>query len=204
LSSSAYEKICLLFNIGALQSQIASAQNLNSEDGVKLAAKMFQNASGSFQMLKDMVFPQLHQVPTPDLSLEMLNALSSVMLAQGQESIWHKTENDKMKSAIIAKVAAQTSDLYREAHQACEVTNVKQQLEKASRLMDEEERQDTQLRERFKQKWTPKPSADLTAQLREEAAKYRGILENAVRADGIVREKYNSHRRAMDVLCKGE
>ena len=42
LSSSAYEKICLLFNIGALQSQIASAQNLNSEDGVKLAAKMFQ------------------------------------------------------------------------------------------------------------------------------------------------------------------
>ena len=74
----------------------------------------------------------------------------------------------------------------------------------ASRLMDEEERQDTQLRERFKQKWTPKPSADLTAQLREEAAKYRGILENAVRADGIVREKYNSHRRAMDVLCKGE
>lgn len=70
--------------------------------------------------------------------------------------------------------------------------------------MDEEERQDTQLRERFKQKWTPKPSAELTAQLRDEAAKYRGILENAVRADSIVREKYNSHRRAMDVLCKGE
>ncbi|KXJ20769.1 Programmed cell death 6-interacting protein [Exaiptasia diaphana] len=45
LSSSAYEKICLLFNIGALQSQIASAQNLNSEDGVKLAAKMFQEAA---------------------------------------------------------------------------------------------------------------------------------------------------------------
>ena len=44
-------------------------------------------------MLKDMVFPELHQVPTPDLSIEMLNALSSVMLAQGQESIWHKTEN---------------------------------------------------------------------------------------------------------------
>lgn len=35
-----------------------------------------------------------------------------------------------MKSAIIAKVAAQASDLYREAHKACEVSNVKQQLEK--------------------------------------------------------------------------
>lgn len=42
LASGAYEKICLLFNIGALESQIASAQNLNSEDGIKLAAKMFQ------------------------------------------------------------------------------------------------------------------------------------------------------------------
>ena len=51
-----------------------------------------QNASGCFQMLKDSVFPQLHQVPTPDMAIEMLNALSSVMLAQGQEAIWHKTE----------------------------------------------------------------------------------------------------------------
>jgi len=35
-----------------------------------------------------------------------------------------------MKSAIVAKVAAQASDLYREAQQACEVSSVKQQLEK--------------------------------------------------------------------------
>jgi hypothetical protein len=42
LSSSAFERLCLLFNIGALHSQIASAQNLHSDDGLKLAAKMFQ------------------------------------------------------------------------------------------------------------------------------------------------------------------
>ena len=42
-----------------------------------------------------------------------------------------------MKSAIIAKVAAQASDLYREAHQACEVTNVRQQLEKVNHLLHE-------------------------------------------------------------------
>jgi len=51
-----------------------------------------QSASGAFQHLKDNVFPQLHQVPTPDLSVEMLTALSAIMLAQGQESIWNKTE----------------------------------------------------------------------------------------------------------------
>lgn len=35
-----------------------------------------------------------------------------------------------MKSAIVAKVAAQASDLYREAMQACQVSSVRQQLEK--------------------------------------------------------------------------
>ena len=51
-----------------------------------------QSASGAFQLLKEKVFPLLHQVPTPDLSVEMLTALSAIMLAQGQESIWNKTE----------------------------------------------------------------------------------------------------------------
>ena len=51
-----------------------------------------QSASGAFQHLKDTVFPQLHQVPTPDLSVEMLTVLAAIMLAQGQESIWNKTE----------------------------------------------------------------------------------------------------------------
>lgn len=40
-----------------------------------------------------------------------------------------------MKSAVIAKVAAQTSDLYREANQACQVSSVRQQLEKVQYLM---------------------------------------------------------------------
>lgn len=74
----------------------------------------------------------------------------------------------------------------------------------ATRMMDEEERDDSQMRERFKTKWTPKPSAELTVQLRQEAEKYRGIMENAMRADGVVREKYNKHRRHMDLLSKGE
>ena len=42
------------------------------------------------------MFAQLHQVPTPDLSVETLNALSAIMLAQGQESIWNKTEQGQL------------------------------------------------------------------------------------------------------------
>ena len=91
--------------------------------------------------------------------------------------------------------------------QAWSITHIKLKtfcFWQATRVMDEEERQDTQMRERFTTRWTPKPSAELTVQLRQEADKYRGIMENAVRADAVVREKYNTHRRNIDLLSKGE
>lgn len=40
--SSTYEQCCVLFNIGALQTQIAKSQNFDSDDGIKNAAKHFQ------------------------------------------------------------------------------------------------------------------------------------------------------------------
>ena len=42
ISSVQYERLCLLFNIGVLQGQIAAAQNFQTDDGLKTAAKMFQ------------------------------------------------------------------------------------------------------------------------------------------------------------------
>ena len=41
-TSATYEQCCVLFNIGALQSQIAKAQNFDSDEGLKNAAKHFQ------------------------------------------------------------------------------------------------------------------------------------------------------------------
>lgn len=40
--SSTYERCCVLFNIGSLQSQIAKSQNFDSDEGIKNAAKHFQ------------------------------------------------------------------------------------------------------------------------------------------------------------------
>ena len=55
------------------------------------------------------------QEPTPDLRPDTLHALSAIMLAQGQEVIARKALKDKMKDAIVAKLAQHCCDLYADA-----------------------------------------------------------------------------------------
>ena len=60
------------------------------------------------------------------------------------------------------------------------------------------------MRERFKEKWSRVPSGDLTASLRSEAQKYQTILNNAVQADHVVKEKYQQCRPYILLLSKSE
>ncbi|XP_043268498.1 programmed cell death 6-interacting protein [Venturia canescens] len=112
ISTLAYEKLCVLFNIAALQSAVASIQSLESDEGLRLAAKLFQQSAGIFNYLKANVMLAIQQEPTPDMSPDTLGALSSLMLAQAQEIFVHKAIHDSMKEGIIAKLAAQTEELY--------------------------------------------------------------------------------------------
>jgi len=57
---------------------------------LKSVARLFQQAAGVFAKLKDTVLGLVQQEPTPDLLPDTLVALSTLMLAQGQEAIYIK------------------------------------------------------------------------------------------------------------------
>uniref|UniRef100_A0A8C5MN58 BRO1 domain-containing protein n=1 Tax=Leptobrachium leishanense TaxID=445787 RepID=A0A8C5MN58_9ANUR len=120
LPSLGYEKTCVLFNIGALASQIASEQNLDNDEALKAASRFYQLASGAFSHIKDTVLSSLNREPTVDISPDTVGTLSLIMLAQAQEVFFIKATQDKLKDALIAKLANQAADYYGDAFKQCQ------------------------------------------------------------------------------------
>ncbi|XP_037702841.1 programmed cell death 6-interacting protein isoform X1 [Choloepus didactylus] len=120
LASLGYEKTCVLFNCAALASQIAAEQNLDNDEGLKVAAKHYQFASGAFLHIKETVLSALSREPTVDISPDTVGTLSLIMLAQAQEVFFLKATRDKMKDAIIAKLANQAADYFGDAFKQCQ------------------------------------------------------------------------------------
>lgn len=120
LPSLGYEKTCVLFNIGALASQIASEQNLDNDEALKAASRLYQLASGAFSHIKDTVLSSLNREPTVDISPDTVGTLGLIMLAQAQEVFFLKATRDKLKDALIAKLANQAADYYGDAFKQCQ------------------------------------------------------------------------------------
>lgn len=120
----------MLFNIAALQSAVAGAQSLDADEGLKLAMKLYQQAGGIFQVLKGATPAAIPQEPTPDLSQDVLQVLSTLMIAQAQEIFVQKAIRDNMKDIIVAKLCCQGEELYADVLRGMQKEGVRNLWEK--------------------------------------------------------------------------
>ena len=106
-----YERAGVLFNLAAMYSQLGSAEDRSTPEGLKQAIKFYQvsllvgeitcslihlqSAAGTFNHLAATAVPQLQASVAPDDGpLEMtepfIRTLEFLMLAQAQECVWQR------------------------------------------------------------------------------------------------------------------
>ncbi|KAK1266648.1 hypothetical protein QJS04_geneDACA015364 [Acorus gramineus] len=112
------EKAAVLFNLGAVLSQIALNADRSSSDGhgLRLACGSFQSSAGAFAFLRDHVAPKVGSPATVDISPEAASMLERLMLAQAQECFFEKAVSDAKPPALCSKIARQVALYYEEAH----------------------------------------------------------------------------------------
>jgi len=74
----------------------------------------------------------------------------------------------------------------------------------AERELGAEEASDRQLRAQFGPMWDRTPSEVLSGPIRHELARYRSIITNAMSSDGMVRQRFNSHSKAIAMLSQSD
>ncbi|XP_049813399.1 tyrosine-protein phosphatase non-receptor type 23 isoform X1 [Schistocerca nitens] len=106
-----FEMVCILYNIGALHTQLGALDTRVSAEGMKMSCTHFQCAAWAFEHLKGS-YPQPAGV---DLAPDIMQFMYYLSLAQAQECILEKSMMDNRKPTIIAKVAVQIVDYYSSA-----------------------------------------------------------------------------------------
>ncbi|XP_001357901.2 programmed cell death 6-interacting protein [Drosophila persimilis] len=129
-TSLLYEKVCVLFNIAALQSSIAASQQLDNDEGLKMAIKLLQQSAGIFQYLKGATPAAVPSEPTPDISQDTLVVMQALMVAQAQEVFILKAIKDNMNNLIIAKLCCQGEEFYADVLRAMQKESVRSLWEK--------------------------------------------------------------------------
>ncbi|CAF2989241.1 unnamed protein product [Rotaria socialis] len=119
----AYEKACVLFNIGHAYSDLALAQNLSIDEQMKAATRYFQLSSGVFSFLKDYVNANSLSDLSVDFEPAVLACISWFMLGQAAELIYIKSAS--FKDEVAAKVAAHAADCYKEAYTSSKTESAK-------------------------------------------------------------------------------
>ncbi|KAL1022725.1 hypothetical protein UPYG_G00031520 [Umbra pygmaea] len=109
----AFEKGSVLFNVGALYTQMGARQDRSAPAGLDRAIDAFQRAAGAFHYLKE----NFSNAPSLDMSGPSLCMLVRLMVAQVQECVFERvtltTQDTLFTSQLhLAQEAARVSDVY--------------------------------------------------------------------------------------------
>ncbi|GLT91903.1 hypothetical protein SLE2022_097650 [Rubroshorea leprosula] len=127
------EKAAVLFNLGAVYSQIGLSYDRATVDGRRQASHAFIAAAGSFAFLRDNASTKasMGSSATVDLSVECAGMLERLMLAQAQECVFENTIAKGSTPGVCAKISRQVGLYYEEALAALVVAPLKDHFDKA-------------------------------------------------------------------------
>ncbi|XP_011075927.1 ALG-2 interacting protein X [Sesamum indicum] len=127
------EKAAVLFNLGAVHSQIGLSSDRSAVEGRRQASHSFIAAAGAFAFLRDNVAMKasVGSSTTLDLSVECVGMLERLMLAQAQECVYENTIAKGSSPGVCAKISRQVGLFYEEALAALHVAPLNQHFDKA-------------------------------------------------------------------------
>lgn len=94
-----------------------------SNDGIKEASKLFQQAAWVFEHLRSIVTSLQPSEISVDFTAESLGMLSNLMLAQAQYLFYKKAMDAGMKAGVLSKVSMQVSEYFKKSYELSQ-TNV--------------------------------------------------------------------------------
>uniref|UniRef100_A0ACD5TJG1 Uncharacterized protein n=1 Tax=Avena sativa TaxID=4498 RepID=A0ACD5TJG1_AVESA len=121
LPSIHLERAAVLFNLGAVYSQIALAADRVTDVGIRTACGAFQSAAGAFALLRESGVAAkavAAGATTVDVTPDCAGMLEKLMLAQAQECFFEKVIAGGKPPTLCSKVARQVGVYYEEAYAA--------------------------------------------------------------------------------------
>ncbi|KAJ1963887.1 bck1-like resistance to osmotic shock, partial [Dimargaris xerosporica] len=107
-SSLAFEKACVIFNMGSILSNLGTYQDRSEPEGLRKANHFFMFAASMLQFIGE----NFIHAPSEDLSANTLRVLQQLMLAQAQECFLERCLQEMKKDTLIAKIANQNAWMY--------------------------------------------------------------------------------------------
>lgn len=103
------EKAAVLFNLGAVHSQMGLSFDRSAVEGRRQASHSFIAAAGAFAFLRDNVAMKasVGSSTTLDISVECAGMLERLMLAQAQECVYENTIAKGSSAGVCAKISRQ-------------------------------------------------------------------------------------------------